>query len=85
MVPIHAGYEHTYEDPSVTDPAERARVFGQHDHVRIYGRDFPERMAAAGAAVTPVWASERYGAPEIRRFSLTPDDRIFVCRRRVGS
>ena len=43
--------ERTFEDPSITSSAERARVFGQADHVRIYGRDLPERWTAAGFIV----------------------------------
>jgi SAM-dependent methyltransferase len=46
MVPIEAAV--TFEDPSITDPAERERVFGQNDHVRIYGLDFVERLREAG-------------------------------------
>jgi hypothetical protein len=41
----------TREDPSVTDPAERERLFGQYDHVRLYGADFPDRVAEAGFEV----------------------------------
>lgn len=48
MVPIRASLERTYEDSSVVDPTERARTFGQHDHVRIYGLDFPKRLRNTG-------------------------------------
>lgn len=42
----------TEEDPSISDPAEQDRRFGQWDHVRIYSReDFLARMAAAGFSV----------------------------------
>lgn len=44
--------ETTVEDPSVTTPEERERVFGQVDHVRYYGRDFKDRLEAAGFKVT---------------------------------
>jgi hypothetical protein len=46
--PFESSREHTFEDPGVVTPAERERVFGQHDHVRIYGRDLPGRWTAAG-------------------------------------
>lgn len=55
---IHAMAE-TYEDPSITDPAARLLHFGQPDHVRQYGRDFPDRAAAAGLEVTPFETSPR--------------------------
>lgn len=34
----------TYEDPSVIDPEERTRLFGQSDHVRQYGPDYKDRL-----------------------------------------
>ena len=38
QVPQDLKRETTYEDDSITDKKERAKVFGQYDHVRIYGR-----------------------------------------------
>jgi SAM-dependent methyltransferase len=46
--PIDADRPTTFEDWSVTDPATREQVFFQRDHVRIYGRDFADRLAQAG-------------------------------------
>lgn len=40
--------EATFEDNSIRDPRERERIFGQNDHVRKYGRDYAQRIAAAG-------------------------------------
>ena len=70
MVPVDQSRELTYEDPSIVDPADRKREFWQEDHVRLYGRDFPERLRDAGFDVTldpyvaelGVEALERYGA-----------------------
>jgi SAM-dependent methyltransferase len=44
----------TFADPSVTDPAERLRLFNQEDHVRIYGRDMFASYERAGFAVTVI-------------------------------
>jgi SAM-dependent methyltransferase len=49
--PIDFSRAVTYEDPSIIDPAARLREFGQGDHVRYYGRDFPQRLVAAGLDV----------------------------------
>lgn len=38
----------TFEDNSVTDPREREKIFGQDDHVRKYGTDYPQRIQQAG-------------------------------------
>lgn len=42
LVPVTVS--RTVEDPSVTDPAERRRRYGQEDHVRRYGPDFADRL-----------------------------------------
>lgn len=61
----------TLEDPSVTDPAERRRRYGQEDHVRIYGHDFPQLVASAGFRVTTL--AEDVLDPElVRRHVLAP-------------
>ncbi len=38
----------TYEDLKITDPKEREKHFGQYDHVRLYGKDYPERIKKTG-------------------------------------
>lgn len=69
-VPRSPGRKTTYEDASITDPAERLKHFGQDDHLRIYGEDFAGMLSAAGFAVTNVTAADlelqdtaRYGIP----------------------
>jgi SAM-dependent methyltransferase len=50
--PIDMSRAETYEDRDITTPQERLREFGQADHMRLYGRDFGDRLAAAGFEVT---------------------------------
>jgi ubiquinone/menaquinone biosynthesis C-methylase UbiE len=38
----------TFEDNTITDPREREKIFGQDDHVRKYGHDYPKRIEHAG-------------------------------------
>ena len=47
LVPIRMDVD-TNEDPSVTDPKERQRLYGQYDHVRQFGRDYTDYIAKAG-------------------------------------
>ncbi len=51
IVPFEQDREHTYEDFSINTPEGRKKAFGQHDHVRIYGRDYAERLKEAGLKV----------------------------------
>ena len=47
-VPINPTRQETYENPAITSPAERWAHFSATDHVRYYGLDFADRLAAAG-------------------------------------
>lgn len=54
LSPVNEQREQTYEDPSITDEEGRERAFGQRDHVRDYGRDYPERLESAGFRVEAI-------------------------------
>ncbi len=47
----------TDEDPSVISAADRESRFGQKDHVRMYGDDFPDRLRRAGFRVQHIQAA----------------------------
>jgi len=70
MVPVALDRATTDEDPSVTDPHERIRRFGQFDHVRLYGRDYADRLKAAGFEVVEDAMTERMSAAEVFRYGL---------------
>ena len=70
MVPIALDHATTDEDPSVTDPQERIRRFGQFDHVRLYGRDYVDRLKSAGFEVVEDAMTERMSPTEIFRHGL---------------
>jgi SAM-dependent methyltransferase len=61
----------TYEDWSITTPEARLAAFGQRDHVRVYGSDVVERMAAAGFRVATIDAGA-FEADDVTRFVLRP-------------
>src|SRR5262249_36838215 len=48
LVPIDYKRAETFEDPTVVSPGDRERLFWQADHVRLYGRDFRERLEETG-------------------------------------
>jgi SAM-dependent methyltransferase len=71
QVPLRDGP--TLEDPSVDTPDARLARFGQEDHVRLYGDDFPDRIAAAGLEPEPVV----YEVPDRGRFGIPDDPRFW--------
>lgn len=79
LVPIIA--ELTDYDPSVTDPKERAKRYGQWDHVRAYGKDFKARLEANGFEVEVVRARELVAdATEAERVQFKEEE-LFFCRK----
>lgn len=80
QVPLSTVLERTLEDPSVQAPEDRERIFGQADHVRIYARDYLDRLAEAGFSVEVFrWsdAPMQFGGPT-NRFGLNPEEAVFV-------
>jgi SAM-dependent methyltransferase len=75
--------ERTVEDPTVVDAAERLRLYGQEDHVRRYGRDYLDRLAAAGFAPEAIdlaaeLPSELIARHRLQKFNVV--EPIFLCR-----
>jgi hypothetical protein len=86
MVPCFPEIGKTFEDFSVTDPAERLRLFGQEDHVRIYGDDFVSRLEDAGLEVRIVRTPDFLSAKEIAKFNITSlSGDVFLCTKRQSS
>jgi SAM-dependent methyltransferase len=77
LSPIDRRRETTLEDPAVTTPADRLRVYLQEDHARLYGRDFAERLAQAGFVVRCERVIDELPADVVRRHGLRRDDPIF--------
>jgi SAM-dependent methyltransferase len=71
--------EETREDFSVTDPSERERLFGQHDHVRLCGADYAQRLEEPGFRVEVEDYPERLGASERERYGLRVGEPFYVC------
>lgn len=71
----------TREDLSITDPAERRRLYGQDDHVRMYGHDgaFEERLRAAGFEVTIDSVIADMAPTLQQRYRVLADELIFHC------
>ncbi|MEM7433799.1 MAG: methyltransferase domain-containing protein [Myxococcota bacterium] len=72
----------TDEDPSVTDPEERLRRWGELDHLRLYGSDLVDRMTSAGFDVDTILVESGFPRELQERHGLAPDQVVFVGRRR---
>lgn len=81
QVPIRPDNELTDEDPNVITPEERERRFGQRDHVRFYGKDYPDRLREVGFKVTVDHYVERFDESTRCYFGLDLDEKVFFCEK----
>jgi len=81
QIPLENDREETFEDDSITDRKERARIFGQYDHVRVYGMDYFERLDQIGFIVNAVDYTKELGAKQVDRYRLAPEELIPVVKK----
>jgi SAM-dependent methyltransferase len=79
QIPQDLNREHTFEDDSITDRKERERIFGQYDHVRIYGRDYFEKLRSIGFKVVQEAYTKQLSPEEIDKYRLAKAEVIPVC------
>ena len=70
QVPQDLNRDVTFEDNSITDPKERAKIFGQYDHVRVYGRDYFDKLRSVGFKVEEVNYSQKISSELSSRYRL---------------
>ncbi len=81
QVPLDNKNPRTEEDPSVTDPKERERLYGQDDHVRQYGQDYGDRLAAAGFSVRADDFVNTLDPALVERYALPKGELIYFCQK----
>ncbi len=68
----------TFEDDSITDKKERAKIFGQYDHVRIYGRDYFDKLRHIGFKVDEIDYTKHLSETEVEQYCLAKGEIIPV-------
>ena len=82
QVPISLSLEKTYEDFSVTDPAERQVIFGQSDHVRIYAVDYIDRLRKSGFEVDMFnWQEDPFFLSSNKNYALLQSEKLFIVHK----
>ncbi|RMA57768.1 class I SAM-dependent methyltransferase [Ulvibacter antarcticus] len=81
QVPYEADRDKTFEDDNITDPKERAAIFGQYDHVRVYGMDYFEKLESIGFSVEAVDYTNKLSDKEIHKFRLAKGELLPVCKK----
>ena len=81
QIPQDLSLEKSYEDFSIKDPEERARHFGQYDHVRIYGKDYFDRLRKAGFGVKEIDYSSLLSPELVERYRLAKGEILPLCTK----
>ena len=81
QVPISQILKKTFEEPSIKAPEQREKVFGQDDHVRIYGGDYVKRLQRAGFRVEVYRPRGDLGFLAIYRYALFLGEEVFAVHR----
>ncbi len=72
----------TFEDNAITDKKERAKIFGQYDHVRIYGRDYFDKLRTIGFIVDEIDYTKKIAPEKLERFCLMKNEILPVCYKK---
>lgn len=79
QIPQDLSLEKTYEDFSITSKEERTKHFGQYDHVRVYGKDYFDKLRAVGFKVEEVDYSQKLTPEMVEKYCLTKGEILPVC------
>jgi SAM-dependent methyltransferase len=71
----------TFEDHSIIDKKERAKIFGQYDHVRIYGWDFFDKLKSVGFKAEAVAYGASLSPAEVDKYRLAKGEVIPLVRK----
>ena len=69
----------TFTDDTITNQKERAEIFGQYDHVRIYGRDYFDKLRSIGFTVIEEDYTKKISPELVEKYCLAKGEIIPVC------
>ncbi|MFD1063176.1 class I SAM-dependent methyltransferase [Winogradskyella litorisediminis] len=78
QIPQDLNRDVTFEDDTIINKAERAKIFGQYDHVRVYGRDYFNKLRSVGFKVDEVDYTSQLSKKEIEKYCLANGEIIPV-------
>ncbi len=79
QIPQELDRETTFEDNTITNKTERAKIFGQYDHVRIYGRDYFNKLRSIGFIVEEIDYTNTLSDNDTDKYCLAKGEILPVC------
>jgi ubiquinone/menaquinone biosynthesis C-methylase UbiE len=81
QVPQDFNREVTFEDPSIITPEDREKYYWQKDHVRLFGKDYPNWLEKAGFIVEKFQKEDHYSQEIIDRYRLQQSEILYIARK----
>lgn len=78
QVPISFSIDATEEDSNVISDEERIKMYGQFDHVRLYGPDYRHRLEIHGFRVVQFNPFKEGFGEDAKKFSLNFNEELFI-------
>lgn len=80
-VPVDNARAVTFEDITINDPIKQLELFGQPDHVRIYGLDYKNRLENAGFSVEVIDYTGQFSNNQMFKYGMKPNRDIYYCTK----
>ncbi|MEC9065383.1 MAG: methyltransferase domain-containing protein [Bacteroidota bacterium] len=84
QVPIDKSLEKTYEDNTLVSKRQRAKNFGQYDHVRKYGIDYKDRLENTGFSVNLIDYTNEFEDNLISKYGLIKGELIPIVKKSIA-
>jgi len=82
QVPQDFNRELTLEDPAIQSPEDREKYYWQKDHVRLFGKDYPEWLKKAGFEVTVFDKEAKYPEELMERYRLQKQEILYIVHKK---
>lgn len=79
QIPQDLSRASTFTDDTIVDQKERSKIFGQYDHVRVYGRDYFDKLRSIGFKVIEEDYTHKIAPELVEKYCLAKGEIIPVC------
>lgn len=84
QVPQDFSRETTLEDTAIKSPEDREKYYWQKDHVRLFGKDYPDWLKRAGFEVEEFHKESKYDEKLIQRYRLQKEEILYIVHKKKG-
>jgi SAM-dependent methyltransferase len=81
QVPVDYSREETFQDPAIQSPEDREKYYWQKDHVRLFGKDYPQKLQSAGFRVEEILPTSLLSDEEVNKHRFQREEVLYVCHK----